>query len=201
MSRPNIRYFEIFATIPNAVFIETGLYTGGGVVAAKNAGFKKIISIEPVFKFIEQCKLKFEREIENGRVELLHGSSETHLAVALHDLTRPICYWLDGHFQGEKEDEESNCPLDKELSLITNRKCRDYDVVLIDDLRLLRNKKAWQGHQLDIENLLGGLVEAFPRHVGLYVDGYVANDVFALIPAVLLPQVMNIRLLELEFQK
>ena len=200
MSRPSRRYFELFAAIPGATFVETGLYKGGGVHSALMSGYQRIISIEPVREFIDECSKKYAKDIALGRIKLVHGGSEERLANVISDIDGPIVYWLDGHFQGEKEGGELNCPLGKELEAIICRKDRSLDVVLIDDLRLLRTQSAWQGHDVEIDRMIGRVIEAFPFHCTMYLDGFVENDVLAIVPSVLTGQVLNIRAIEVASQ-
>lgn len=181
MSRPSYEFFAFFARNGARCFIETGTYTGGGVSTGLRAGYEKVISIEAVSEFHLNCRKKFEKEIGDGRVELLLGDSGTVIGQLSPE--GPAVYWLDAHFQGvEAEFDADNCPLDQELDAIIKRGNPD-DVVLIDDLRLLINPKAWRGHNVEIERSLGRLMRAFPDHVAFFVDGHIPRDVFALMPA------------------
>jgi len=185
MSRPPLEFFAFFARAGIDHFVETGTYKGGGVSTALRAGYKKVTSIEAVNEFHRNCSEKFEKEISEGRVQLLLGDSgEVMKNTAFQG---PTVFWLDAHFQGEEaEFHADNCPLDRELDAVIQKRGAD-DVILIDDLRLLVDPKAWRGHDVKIERSIGRLLQAFPDHIAFHMDGHVPRDVFALIPARIAP--------------
>ncbi|MCE2680777.1 MAG: hypothetical protein LW629_10090 [Burkholderiales bacterium] len=196
MSRPSSKYFEIFAQIPNVTFVETGLYRGDGVDAALRSGFKKIYSIEPVQEFIDKCTVRFKKHVDSGSVKLVQGGSETELKKVLDEVTGPVVYWLDGHFQGVKQGEEENCPLNKEIDAILARADFSRDVILIDDLRLVKDQKRWRGHNAELTNIISKLVSTLTGHVTLYFDGHEKNDVLGFIPLNYLPPILPLRIME-----
>ena len=187
MARPDERIMEAFASIPSAVFVETGTSHGGGVKAALEVGFTRVVSIEPVTEYYEECFEKFRKKIKQKKVKLIHGASEDHLAAAISCIDSPIVYWLDGHLQSIDSDA-SHCPLAEEVKAILDKKIGDSDVVMVDDIRMLKRQRAWQGHQVNIRNVLGELVLAAPNHMSLFLRGYQQADVFVLMPRWLLSQ-------------
>ena len=70
---------EEFCSIPEVTFFETGTYTGTGINQATKAGFSRVISLEPVEEFYQNCVKKFSERITNGTVRLVWGSSEDKL--------------------------------------------------------------------------------------------------------------------------
>jgi hypothetical protein len=64
----------------------------------------------------------------------------------------------------------------------------------------VRRKEKWQGHDTELDRTIGRLVEAFPRHYALYLDGRVENDVFAVVPGFLMPQIWQMRAPEMQAQ-
>jgi len=181
MSRPNQRFLSAFASIPGAVFVETGTFRGGGVRAALRAGFETVISIEPADAHYRECCARFADQRRSGQVVLIHGPSEERLEGAIADIDRPIVYWLDGHFLGV-ETGAMNCPIPAEVDVILGRGIAADDVIMIDDVRLLKNNAAWRGHQTDAAREFGRLILAAPGHAALFLDGYTAADIFALAP-------------------
>jgi hypothetical protein len=189
MSRPSNDFFSFFSKNGVQNFVETGTWMGGGVSTGLRAGFKHITSIESVKDLYLQCNKKFEKEILEGRVELLLGDSGTVLTNL--PPVGPTVYWLDAHYQGkEAEFHAENCPLDGELRAIIQHGVQDH-VILIDDLRLLVDPKAWRGHKVEIDRSFGKLMLAFPDHIAFLVDGHVPRDIFALIPGKLARAFMN----------
>jgi SAM-dependent methyltransferase len=184
VSRPDKKYFQLFSKIQNITFVETGAYMGDGIAEAIECGFSKIISIEPVSEFLRICAERFENEIETGRLSLFLGGSETHLKIATHDIDGPVCFWLDAHWQGQESDfTVKNCPVKEEVSFICKDRLKNaQDVVLIDDVRLLRKKDAWCGHDVVLEDVVEQLKIAYPDHSAFFIDGYTKDDVFAMIP-------------------
>src|SRR5262245_37079953 len=119
MARPDHRYFSIYSKIKDVTFVETGTNRGGGVDEAIKCGFSRIVSIEPVDEFFHYCTEKFAEEISNSRVFLYHGGSESHLPIALKEISGPVCCWLDGHYQGlDASFSVKNCPLTEEVTYL-----------------------------------------------------------------------------------
>ena len=114
-------------------------------------------------------------------MKLILGSSEENLLGAINEIDTPIVYWLDGHFAGAESDAK-NCPMQDEVDSILSRGIASSDVVMIDDIRLLKESSAWKGHETDLESELGKLMLASPGHMGLFLRGLKAADVFVLVP-------------------
>ena len=182
MSRPNADMFKFFLNRGVSTFVETGTFHGGGVSTAVRNGFEKVISIEVVKEFYEECTEKFSDKIDEGVVELVYGDSAVKFPIVCENIESPCVFWLDAHYQGEEaEFDANNCPLNPEISAIINR-ANENDVVLIDDLRLLQDPKAWRGHDVVIDTVIGSLMRAFPNSVGVFLDGYTPRDIFAVFP-------------------
>jgi Nodulation protein Z (NodZ) len=194
MSRPDRRFFEIFSKIKNVTFLETGTYKGGGIEEAISCGFDRIISIEAVKSLYQECSNRFKEEITNGKVLLLHGDSKDKLPEAIRDITTPIVFWLDAHYQGIDADYSvKNCPLDDEITYICEiREKNDLDVILIDDVRLLTKKTSWKGHDVVFEKIIGKLLLAYPNHTMFFINGFAKNDVLTLVPNRLALNVISI---------
>lgn len=146
---------EIFAQCLSPYFIETGSYFGSGIYAAINAGFENIISIELSKVHYDFCEKKFWN---NSKVKLIHGDSGLILSNVIANVNDQITFWLDGHHSGS--NTASGCepvPLIKELEQIKNHHIKKH-IILIDDLRLLRNKDAeWSYLDYDETDLISFL--------------------------------------------
>lgn len=181
MSRPADEMFRFFVENGAKTFVETGTFHGGGVIMARKSEFPRIISIEVVREFHEECLEKFADPIKQGQVELVLGDSATCIADICRRIDEPCVFWLDAHFQGvEAEFDASNCPLNAELEAIIARG-NPSDIILIDDLRLLQNPSAWRGHDVVLDKALGALHRAITDSIAVYLDGYTPRDVFAIM--------------------
>jgi hypothetical protein len=100
MSRPDQKIFRFFVNNGVGNFVETGTFHGGGVSMPLRSGFSRIISIEAVSQFHQECTAKYVREIEAGRVTLVLGDRGENIDEVCKRLEGPILYWLDAHFQG-----------------------------------------------------------------------------------------------------
>lgn len=122
----------------NPIFIETGTSRGNGVKKALKDRFKKIYSIELKKKFYDECKIKFKKEIQKGKVELFLGDSAICLADILKQIDCRATFWLDAHYSGADTDTAKGAedvPLMRELDLISKHHIKNH-TILIDDVRL-----------------------------------------------------------------
>ena len=117
-------------------FFETGTYEGGGVTTALKSGYRRIISCD-----IDPCRARFVTGVFDRfpQVQIICGLSVDVLADMLPKLEEPITFWLDAH----DDIKYSPTPLLRELSLVLSRPQVCRDVVLIDDMRILRKKSKW----------------------------------------------------------
>ncbi|TFF23291.1 hypothetical protein E3C22_12765 [Jiella endophytica] len=169
-------------------FIETGTFHGAGIKAALMTGFDRVVSIECVREFHDECSGRFASEIGEKKVELRLGDSAEELPAMVPSMKGPRLYWLDAHFQGvDGEFEAANCPLTAEIEAVIASRHPD-DVIMIDDMRLLRRPAAWRGHKVEIDAVLGRLMNAYTDHVALFLDAanqseHTRRDIFTLFPA------------------
>jgi hypothetical protein len=119
----------------NQFFVETGSSNGGGIAAALQAGFAKVISIELSEKYFCICKERFKTD---PRVTLILGDSAEVLWDAIKEINFPITFWLDGHWCGRDSARgKQETPLLYELEAIKKHPIKTH-TILIDDLRLWR---------------------------------------------------------------
>lgn len=119
--------------IPNAVWVETGTFTGD-TAALLALTAKEVHTIEPDRALYEKAAAKFQG---NPRVHVIHGLSEDVFPVLLPTLSGSVNFWLDGHFSGGITHKgPTDCPVREELASIGRNLDRfDKLTVLIDDLR------------------------------------------------------------------
>ena len=79
------------------IFFETGFYKGEGVEHALSLGFEKAFSIELLQEFYDDgCKM-FEKEISEGRVNLIADCS-SKISNYIGDLVNnKVMFWFDAH--------------------------------------------------------------------------------------------------------
>jgi hypothetical protein len=123
----------------NKYFIETGTFTGGGVIRALEAGFKFIHSIEIAPNYYESAVSAFANN-ENVTIHL--GDSVKVLPDILSNIDEPITFFLDSHFfsasprmYGGEKLSEIDVPLYQELDIIGSHNIKNH-TILIDDRRV-----------------------------------------------------------------
>lgn len=123
-------------------FFETGTWRGDGLAYAAKHPFKKLYSSEIIESIAQTAQKRFSTD---NRVEIITDSSIDALRKTLASINGNCIFWLDAHFPGAEEglksynevDEESiKLPLQTELEIISARKAKYQDVILIDDLRI-----------------------------------------------------------------
>lgn len=118
----------------NTIFVETGTFLGNGLQCALNAGFQKCYSIEIHNYLFEKARLRFKKEIKEGKVILQLGDSEKILSKIISELTQPATFWLDAHISAQYGEKLArNCPIIGELDKIKNHEIKTH-TLLIDDL-------------------------------------------------------------------
>lgn len=159
----------------NPIFIESGSYCGDGIKAALDAGFKKIISIELSEYYFIICREMFHQE----NVFLYKGDSIDVLPKILKDINEKCTFWLDGHYMSDPRTGNGimPVPLWEELKNIDKHPIKEH-IILIDDIRLLRNHDAEfknvPYNVCDVENFIYSINPNYKIH---YEDGCVEKDI------------------------
>lgn len=117
----------------NPIFIETGTYLGEGVLAATEAGFERIWTVDlesdnkwPVDQPLPQL----------SAITFAVGDSALFLANLVPTLDAPTTFWLDAHPTGYFNLLQPDLPLINELLALSFSPRSFDDIILIDDLRL-----------------------------------------------------------------
>lgn len=119
-----------FKQFPNHYFIETGTFSGDGILKALDAGFKEVRSIE----FDNHCYLCTKsRCAQYKNVHIFNGDSSKDLYAMIEDITIPVTFWLDAHVCPARTDGGKNCPLIEELEQIKRHPVKTH-TILIDDM-------------------------------------------------------------------
>lgn len=163
---------ENFEKYPNPVFIETGSFMGDGINQAKEAGFKKIISIELSDKYFNMCKNRF---IDDSSIEIVKGDSFKVLPSVIEPINEKITFWLDGHHSCEDTALGDHwAPLMQELEVIKNHSIKEH-TIMIDDMRCWEEPNPVHGFYK--EDIFKILKEINPDYKISYEDGIEKNDI------------------------
>ena len=153
-------YREIFKC---SNYFETGLYDCQYDVSAKIASrcnFKNIYSIEIREDWVNLGKEHFKTEIENGRFNLINDDS-CNMGKYLNNeifLERTI-FFLDAHVDNDSiKNYKYKCPLLEELNAIGNLSRKD-NIILVDDIRILKCPNPWGETSYDVANFLDKIKE------------------------------------------
>lgn len=161
----------------NPVFIETGTFGGDGVKKALEAGFEKIYSIEINEKYYKNAMKQFEKEIKEGRVNLILGDSVVCLPKILKNINCKATFWLDAHYSGGKTGRGSkDVPLLEELNAIAEP-ARNTHTILMDDVRLFGTEHSQDWSDVRLEKIITKLKSINKDYSISYEDGEVKNDV------------------------
>lgn len=166
----------------NPVFVETGTFHGGGVKAALNAGFEKILTLEVFAPLVEENSVRFQKEIEQEKVQIIHGDSGFVLQPAIQEISSNITFWLDAHIQSMNGGGEGSerCPIVAELEQILATRKEKKDIILIDDMRLIENRNV--GWSVNLNEMYRLIWEINPSYVLKRIDGHIPYDVLCCIP-------------------
>jgi hypothetical protein len=153
----------------NRIFIETGTYDAGGVIAAVTCGFDLIYTIEIVRWLYEQSRSRTYRP-SNAGITFLLGDSAQILPDLLKTIYEPCTFWLDAHFPSEHCPHSTgwdNCPVLLELKTIANHAIKNH-VILIDDIP---DFKSGVCDAITVDQLTDGIKAINPSYVITYEDG------------------------------
>jgi len=124
----------------NPIFVETGTHDGHGVIAAMEAGFKRIISVElsPARHLYASLRRPVLDGIMDGRVSLVCGDSAVFLYSFIKVVDVPCTFWLDAHaasYFAPGVDSISDNPVPRELNAMRHGTPGQKHTVIIDDIQ------------------------------------------------------------------
>ena len=148
-------------------FVETGCHTGSGINHAINNGLKSIYSCDIDKKFVDYCKDRFPGSC------IIHTHSVKFLEDNVDLISGNCLVWCDAHFPeltgGTSSNEEERFPLFKELEILSKKDGVEYDVIIVDDIRVLISEdnpikqtfdKQYEVHGHTVKEL----TDLFPKH-------------------------------------
>lgn len=164
-------------------FFETGLYHGKGSEKALTCNFDKNFCVEIRKDLVEDGKKKFKNEIENGRYTLyLDDSSNIKKYIVNKNFNENrTIFFLDSHVDNANiSNYKHKCPLFDELEAISCIERND-NIILIDDLRIIKNAFPWGEKSYGNIDFLSKIKEKILSINSNYqfdtLDGHIKNDV------------------------
>lgn len=115
-------------------FIETGTYTGKTVEKLHDL-YDIYHTIEIVESFYTDTK---KRLSDLNNVKFYLGNSPIVLKYILDSIEEPVTFWLDAHYQGGSQSNDTRAPIRGELGIIKEHYIKDH-FIMIDDVRLFSN--------------------------------------------------------------
>ena len=166
----------VLSKYPNAIFIETGTYTGYTTAMALRCGFERVLTVELSDHWRDQYQTLFGND---NRVQLFAGLSKDRLPQMLAQVDTPATFWLDAHyFGGPSALGDKFCPLMEELDLIAGHRIKTH-TILIDDVRCFGKEF---GPEVTVGQVIKKLLTINPRYRFHFEDGRERNDILVAAP-------------------
>lgn len=147
-------------------FIETGTYEGRTISKFKDM-YKTYHTIEIVESFYNKTKNK-HRDSKNVHFHL--GNSPIVLKELIKDITEPVTFWLDAHYQGGQQPGDTLAPIKSELEVIKSHDINTH-MIMIDDVRLFR------GYGTTVDEVTSLLKSINPDYTIEFHPGMTPTDV------------------------
>jgi hypothetical protein len=128
-------------------YFETGLYDPRTDVSSRRAllcGFEKLFCIEIRKDWVEMGNDIFKEHIITGKYNLYLDNSVNMKKYLMTDFKNKTIFFLDAHVDNLNiHNYIKKCPLFDELEAIKSIERKD-NVILIDDLRIIKNSFPWE---------------------------------------------------------
>lgn len=167
---------EVLEKYPNEIFVETGTQNGHGTQIALDCGFKKILTIEIDHEQVLRTSKRFEKEIEEGIIEIIEGDTFKVFGDVLKKVDKQATFWLDAHWDGGPTKGEYKCPLPFELELLLDHPIKTH-TILVDDKRIIGNPNSTWGDNLDLDLIIEAMTDINPDYQISFEDGCIPDDI------------------------
>ena len=166
-------------------YFETGLWDPRTNVSSKKAlmcGFDKVYCIEIRRDWVELGKKIFNEDIEKNRYNLyLDDSTNMKKYLTSDNFNNKTMFFLDAHVDNINiHNYKKRCPLFEELSAIGELKRKD-NVILIDDLRIIKNAFPWgetsYGNINFMQQIINKIRSINENYSFVTLNGHIENDV------------------------
>ena len=167
-------------------YFETGLYDPRREEAsskkALKCNFNKVFCIEIREDWVELGQKIFKEDIKSGRYNLYLDDSTNmkNYLTGSHFKDKTI-FFLDAHVDNSSiKNFKNRCPLLEELNGIASIERKD-NIILIDDLRILKKAHPWGEKQYGnidfLEQIKKNILSINENYKFSTLDGYIENDV------------------------
>jgi hypothetical protein len=166
-------------------YFETGLWDPRQNVSSTKAlecNFKKVFCIEIRKDFVNLGNQIFNKEIQSGRYNLFNDDSVNMIKyLKTDDFNNKTLFFLDAHVDNYNiSNYKKKCPLFEELTAIKSLPRND-NIILIDDLRIIKNSFPWGETSYGNINFLDSIINLILSINNNYkfttLNGHVENDV------------------------
>lgn len=140
-------------------YFETGLFDPTTNISCKFAlacNFDKVYSIEIKKEWVYLGNEIFKKDIEDNRFNLyLDDSSNLEKYIMTDEFKNRTIFFLDAHVDDSsiRKFVKKRCPLLEELRAIKKMERKD-NIILVDDLRILKTKFPWRERSYGAINFL-----------------------------------------------
>ena len=166
-------------------YFETGLWDPRDNVSSKLAlscGFDKVYCIEIRKDWVEIGNNIFKEHIITGKYNLyLDDSVNMKKYLMTDDFKNKTMFFLDAHVDNENiHNYKKKCPLFDELEAIKSIERKD-NVILIDDLRIIKNSFPWgetsYGNIDFLQQIKNAILTINKDYKFVVLNGYIQDDV------------------------
>lgn len=166
-------------------YFETGLWNPRENVSSKKAlscNFDKVYCVEIRNDWVELGMDVFKEYISAGKYNLyLDDSANMGKYLNTDHFNNKTMFFLDAHVDnGDIHNYEKKCPLFHELQAINGIKRKD-NVILIDDLRIIKNSFPWgetsYGNIDFLEQIKSTILSINKEYKFSTLDGEIKDDV------------------------
>jgi len=166
---------KVLQKYKNDIFVETGTLWGEAIEVALDCGFKKIYSIEIDPQKVKFNREKFNKEIQDGIVEIIEGDTFKVFKDIILKINKPATFWLDAHWDGDVMGEYK-CPLPFELEALLDHPVKTH-TLLVDDRRIFGQIGSNWGEDLDEKLLIEAMMDINLEYQISFEDGCIPDDI------------------------
>lgn len=166
-------------------YFETGLWDPREDVSSKyalNCNFDKVFCVEIRKDWVELGNEVFKEQINKNRYFLYNDdSSNLHKYLDNKVFNEKTIFFLDAHVDNKNiKNYKLKCPLFDELNSIKNLERKD-NLILIDDLRILKKKFPWGEKSFGkinfLEQIKNIIMSINKNYKFKYLNGHIENDI------------------------
>jgi len=166
-------------------YLETGMWDPRQDVSSRKAltcGFDKVYCVEIRKDWVELGTQEFKEHIDSGKYKIILDDS-TNMKAHLTDenFKNKTIFFLDAHVDNDNiHNYKKKCPLFEELEAIKSLERKD-NVILVDDLRIIRYSFPWgeqsYGNIDFLQQIKDTILTINKDYKFSTLNGYVKDDV------------------------